>query len=102
MADEPEIMAVHLKIQGRVQRVFFRKWLTDEATARGVRGWVRNRADGSVEAVLSGEMSAVRDLVKICHHGPPKARVDRVVQIPGEYQPTDEDFGETFKQLPTV
>lgn len=102
MADEPELMALHLKIQGRVQRVFFRQWLTDQATVRGVRGWVRNRSDGSVEAVLSGEMSAVRALAKACHQGPPRAKVDRVVQIPGEYRPTEEDFGEAFKQLPTL
>jgi acylphosphatase len=102
MADEPELMALHLKIQGRVQGVFYRKWLAGEATARGIRGWVRNRSDGSVEAVLSGEMSAVRALVKACHQGPPRARVTRVVQIPGEYRPTGDDFAEIFRQLPTV
>ncbi len=102
MADDAEPMALHLKIQGRVQGVFYRKWLAGEAAARGIRGWVRNRSDGSVEAVLSGEMSAVRALAMACHQGPPKAQVTRVVQIPGEYRPTDDDFGEIFRQLPTL
>jgi len=102
MADEPELMALHLKIQGRVQRVFYRQWLVGEATTRGIRGWVRNRSDGSVEAVLSGEMSAVRALVQACHDGPPKAQVNRIVQIPGEYRPTEEDFPDEFRQLPTL
>lgn len=102
MADEPEMMGLHLKIQGKVQRVFYRAWLTEQATARGVRGWVRNRSDGSVEAVLVGDMSAVRELAKACHQGPPKANVTRIVQIPAEYRPTEEDFGEDFRQLPTL
>jgi acylphosphatase len=102
MADEAEQMAMHLKIQGKVQRVWYRQWLVDQARSRGIRGWVRNRSDGSVEAVLSGEMSAVRALVQACHQGPPKAQVSRIVQIPGEYRPTEEDFPEEFHQLPTL
>lgn len=102
MSDEPELMALHLKIRGRVQGVFFRRWVVEEATRRGIRGWVRNRADGSVEAVFSGELDAVRAMAKACHQGPPKAEVTDVVQIPGEYRPSDEDFGESFRQLPTV
>ncbi len=102
MADEPDVMALHLKIRGRVQGVFFRSWVVEEATRRGIRGWVRNRADGSVEAVFSGEMAAVRAMVKACHQGPPGARVAEIVQFPGEYRPTDEDFGESFRQLPRV
>jgi acylphosphatase len=102
MADEPEVMALHLKIHGRVQGVFFRRWVVEEAMRRGIRGWVRNRADGSVEAVFSGEMAAVRAMAKACHKGPPKAEVSGVVQFPGEYTPTDEDFGETFRLLPNV
>jgi acylphosphatase len=102
MSGEPEVMALHLKIQGRVQRVYYRQWLVGEATARGIRGWVRNRSDGSVEAVLSGEMSAVRALVQACHDGPPKAKVSRIIQIPGEYRPTEDDFPDEFRQLPTL
>lgn len=102
MTDEPQSMALHVRIQGEVQGVFFRSWVVEEATRRGLKGWVRNRSDGSVEAVFSGEMSAVRAMAKACWDGPPRARVRKVVQIPGEYRPTDEDFGDTFRQLPTV
>ncbi len=63
MADDQEVITSHLRIQGRVQGVFFRRWVVEEATRRGIRGWVRNRADGSVEAVLSGEITAVRAMV---------------------------------------
>lgn len=100
--DEPEMMAMHVRVRGEVQGVFFRKWMAEEATRRGLRGWVRNRADGSLEAVFSGEMSTVRDMVRACHQGPSKARVSQVVQIPGEYKPTDEDFGTEFKILPSL
>ncbi|HEX9810355.1 MAG TPA: acylphosphatase [Alphaproteobacteria bacterium] len=100
--DEPRTMALHLRIKGRVQGVFFRRWVVEEATRRGLRGWVRNRSDGSVETVISGEMAAVRDMAKACRRGPPRAAVTDVVQIPGEYRPGEEDFPEGFRQLPTV
>lgn len=102
MTDEPNTMALQVRIRGRVQGVFFRAWVVEEATRRGLRGWVRNRSDGSVEAVFSGEMGAVREMAKACRQGPPRAQVTDVVQIPGEYRPSDEDFGETFRQLPTI
>ncbi len=100
--DEPQMMALHVRIRGEVQGVFFRRWVVDEATRRGLRGWVRNRADGSVEAVFSGEMAIVRAMAKACHQGPPKARVTDVIQIPGEYRPSDEDFPAEFKILPSL
>jgi acylphosphatase len=102
MSDEPEQMALHVRIRGAVQGVFFRRWVADEATRRGLRGWVRNRADGSVEAVFSGEMNAVRTMAKVCNQGPPRARVEKVIQIPGEYRPAEDDFSETFRILPDV
>ena len=100
--DEPQLMALHVRIRGEVQGVFFRRWVQEQAIRRGLRGWVRNRSDGTVEAVFSGEMSTVRELAKACHQGPPKAKVRQVVQIPGEYRPTEEDFGTEFKILPTL
>ena len=100
--DEPELMATHVRIRGTVQGVFFRKWVVTEATRRGLRGWVRNRGDGSLEAVFSGEMSAVRAMVKACYQGPPKAQVSQVLQFPGEFRPTDDDFGVEFKILPSL
>ncbi len=100
--DEPEMMATHVRVRGLVQGVMFRKWVVNEATRRGLRGWVRNRGDGSLEAVFSGEMSAVRAMVKACHQGPPKAQVSQVVQFPGEFRPTDDDFSAEFKILPSL
>ncbi|OHT21419.1 acylphosphatase [Edaphosphingomonas haloaromaticamans] len=68
----------HLAIHGRVQGVFYRGWAVETARALGLSGWVRNRRDGSVEAVVTGDAAAVADFVARCHGGPPAARVDRV------------------------
>jgi len=68
----------HLRIAGRVQGVGYREALRAEAIARNLSGWVRNRADGSVEAVLQGETAAVNAVVAWARRGPPAARVDRV------------------------
>jgi acylphosphatase len=63
---------------GRVQGVFFRDTLSGEADRRGVAGWVRNRDDGAVEAVLEGDIGAVQDLVELCRRGPEGAEVSRL------------------------
>jgi acylphosphatase len=68
----------HLRIAGRVQGVGFRDALRAEALAQGLAGWVRNRADGSVEAVLQGEPAAVDAVAAWARRGPWAARVDRV------------------------
>jgi acylphosphatase len=68
----------HVFISGRVQGVSFRYATCNEARRHGVVGWVRNRADGRVEALFEGEAEAVRRLVQWCHVGPPGAYVDRV------------------------
>jgi acylphosphatase len=68
-----------LRIYGRVQGVGFRYGLLCEALRRDLRGWVRNRADGSVEALLLGAAEAVEELVDWSHRGPPGAHVQRVV-----------------------
>lgn len=67
-----------LKIYGQVQGVFFREFMCREAARLHVGGWVRNRADGSVEAVVQGEAAAVETLIEWAHRGPPTARVARV------------------------
>jgi acylphosphatase len=67
--------ALRLIITGRVQGVGFRIWMRQEALRRGLRGWVRNRHDGSVEALIIGEQAAVEALVAACHRGPAMARV---------------------------
>jgi acylphosphatase len=103
MADnEPDNFAVHVRIHGEVQGVFFRNWTIDEATKRNLRGWVRNRSDGTVEAVFVGDEPQVRDMVAACRRGPPKAQVTRIVQIPGEYRPDETELPPGFKKLPTV
>jgi acylphosphatase len=65
-------------VHGRVQGVWFRGSTEAQARAAGVAGWVRNRPDGSVEAVFEGEADAVGRLVAWCREGPRSARVDRV------------------------
>ena len=67
-----------LVITGRVQNVFYRAWFADRAQALGLDGWVRNRADGSVEAVVQGPGEAVQEIVMLAHEGSPDARVEHV------------------------
>lgn len=68
----------HVWVSGRVQNVWFRDSCVREATARGVGGWVRNDADGRVEAVFEGPEDGVAAMVAWCGKGPPRARVTRV------------------------
>ena len=70
--------AVHVLIVGKVQGVGFRAWIEREADARGISGWVRNRRNGSVEALFSGPIAAVDGMVAACYHGPDFADVDEV------------------------
>ena len=69
---------VRLTIRGRVQGVSFRYWTVGEATARGLHGWVRNRRDGDVEALVSGPAAMVDGMIDACRQGPPAARVTDV------------------------
>jgi acylphosphatase len=75
MSDE---VAVRVVIRGRVQGVWYRGWTVAEATRRGLRGWVRNRRDGTVEALLAGPRDKVEAMIDACRDGPPAARVDAV------------------------
>ncbi len=72
------MIARRVTVRGRVQGVFFRAWTREQADALGVAGWVRNCADGSVEAWLEGEAAAVGELVERMRCGPPAARVEEV------------------------
>lgn len=67
-----------LVVTGRVQGVFYRAWFAERARALGLDGWIRNRADGSVEAVVQGPSEAVKEMVMLAHEGSPAARVERV------------------------
>lgn len=70
---------LHAAITGRVQGVGFRAWASREAARLGLRGWVRNRRDGSVEAVFKGDENAVVRILDECWRGPRGAKVDNVV-----------------------
>lgn len=72
------MIALRLKIHGRVQGVFYRDWTIGHARELGLAGWVRNEADGTVAAHLEGADEAVEDMVARMHQGPPHARVERV------------------------
>lgn len=72
---------VKLRIEGRVQRVWFRGWTIREAKRLGLDGWVRNLVDGSVEAVLAGPEHLVRDMIELCREGPPYANVTAIEEM---------------------
>jgi acylphosphatase len=68
----------HVIVRGRVQGVGYRAFVEDEAANRGIKGWVRNRRDGSVEAVLMGASEQVDEMIDACRKGPRSARVDTI------------------------
>lgn len=77
-------IARHLLIHGRVQGVAYRASAAAEARRLGLDGWVRNRADGSVEAVVAGPEAAVARFIQWAQDGPPNARVTRVEILPAQ------------------
>jgi acylphosphatase len=86
-----------VRIEGGVQGVGYREWMQRQAQRLGVHGWVRNRRDGAVEALVAGEEAAVQALLTACRKGPPLARVERI----------EESFSEApaepgFLRLPTA
>ena len=72
------IVRRRVTVYGRVQGVFFRDSVRERAQAHGVSGWVCNRGDGALEAVLEGPSQAVQALVRFCETGPPRARVESI------------------------
>jgi acylphosphatase len=87
---------LRLRITGKVQGVGYRLWATRTAASLGLRGWVRNRRDGSVEALVTGRPENVTAMVDAAHRGPPGARVAEVTATP-----EDEDGSVGFTALPT-
>lgn len=83
--------AVHAVVEGRVQGVGYRAWTRREALARGLRGWVRNRRDGAVEAVFAGDAAAIDAMLPALREGPPSSRVSGVVTTPWS-EPVDDGF----------
>jgi acylphosphatase len=93
----------HVVVRGRVQGVGYRAFVEDEARQRGLRGWVRNRRDGSVEAVFSGQRNEVEAVIEACRRGPYSARVSELDQREG----TEADLlegaeGGSFSVCPTA
>jgi acylphosphatase len=81
------LKTLHLVIHGRVQGVFFRQSMHHEAESLAISGWVRNRSNGTVEAVVHGDPAAVDAMVRWAQHGPQLAQVERV-----DIDPTDGDY----------
>lgn len=90
----------HLRISGRVQGVGYRDALRRQALARGLAGWVRNRLDGTVEAVLQGDARSVGEVIAWARRGPSAARVDRVDARPAQGESDRPYTG--FEMLPTA
>ncbi|TAJ90887.1 MAG: acylphosphatase [Reyranella sp.] len=91
-------LQARLSIAGRVQGVGYRDWAMATAQRLGLDGWVRNRIDGSVEALVVGEDEAVGRMIEACRRGPALARVDTV-----DVEPVDLDVLPTgFTRLPTA
>ena len=84
-------------VEGRVQGVGFRAFIEREAKARGLRGWVRNRSDGSVEAVFAGEEEDVQSMIVACHQG---TRLSLVKAVKSSAHPPGDWKG--FEVWPTV
>ena len=80
----PPKLTLRLVIHGRVQGVFYRDSMRREAQKLGIAGWVRNRSDGAVEAVVHGESAAVDAMVRWAQRGPEWAQVERVETQPDE------------------
>ena len=89
--------SARLRITGRVQGVGYRAWALQMASRLGLRGWVRNRSDGSVEALVIGEDDAVARIVEACREGPFGARVSDVA-----VSDADDDSSVGFTAKPTA
>ncbi|CAD6339607.1 unnamed protein product [Miscanthus lutarioriparius] len=93
---EPARKAVRVVVKGRVTGVGFRDWTASTAESLGLAGWVRNRRDGSVEALLSGDPAKIEDMItRRLPVGPPAATVTAVVPSPAE--PVDPSAGFEIK-----
>jgi acylphosphatase len=88
--------AVRVTIRGFVQGVGYRAWTIREAERRGLRGWVRNRLDGSVEALFIGDEGVIAAMIAACRSGPRLAQVDDV-----RAHPAADDGSTGFSDLPT-
>ncbi|KAF3793931.1 Acylphosphatase [Nymphaea thermarum] len=92
------VKTVKVSIKGTVQGVFYRDWTVQNARELGLKGWVRNRWDGSVEALFSGEPDSVEEMERRCRRGPLSAMVTALNVYPAD----NEDPGRSFERRPTV
>jgi len=93
----------HVTISGRVQGVGYRAWVAEQASSRGLEGWVRNRRDSSVEAVFFGPEDVIAGMIASCRRGPVSARVDAVQAETGNSDLLNlRRAGERFSFLPTL
>jgi acylphosphatase len=76
--DDSDLTHLRLRIEGHVQAVGYRNFVIAEAQRLGVDGWIRNRSDGTVEALVSGPNTAVETLIGLCMRGPPGSRIGNV------------------------
>jgi len=74
----PDRRFVHVTIRGRVQMVGFRAFIEQNAVERALDGWVRNREDGTVDAVFAGAAAKVEEMLDLCRQGPPGAAVEEL------------------------
>ena len=88
----PSAVTRHLVVRGLVQGVSYRWSMVQAARRLGVRGWVRNRRDGSVEALVQGDAAAVDALIAWCRRGPPASHVEDVAVAPAEIESGAADF----------
>ncbi|XP_073317790.1 uncharacterized protein [Primulina huaijiensis] len=86
-AADPNAKTVRVMIKGRVQGVFYRNWTINNANELGLKGWVRNRRDGSVEALFSGNPDKVEEMEQRCRRGPPDAMVTGLQVFPSTDDP---------------
>ena len=85
MTSDDQHRAVLVRIEGRVQGVWYRGWTVQEAFRRRLAGWVRNRSDGSVEALFAGPEAEVEAMLAACRDGPPSARVTNITVRPADW-----------------
>lgn len=96
-------VARHVVIRGRVQGVGYRAWVEHQARSLRLQGWVRNRRDGSVEAVFEGAEDIVASMIATCRNGPASALVDDVVEEAAHADALGlRRPGEKFSVLPTI
>jgi len=92
-----EGVSIQARIRGRVQGVWYRAWTVEQASLRGLNGWVRNRTDGSVEGLFSGDSEVVADMLEACKRGPTAANVTGI-----ETEKVEPPEHSGFRQLGTL